>query len=218
MIAALTEVVARRRHNDARGDLLDALLAGEEPPLTDVQIAQTLAICLDSALQTTGAAAAWVLSTMSTLAPEEQSQLADEDKAIAFVKEVLRHTPVMAGLNRTTPSSTQLGDFAVAAGTEVIASVEGLHHMPEHWTHDPDDFAPQRWTAEQPHDPGAYLPYGAGRRVCLGMHLANVALVELARVSAEEHLISGPPQGEIYRDNLNWPTNFPLRIEQRPAI
>ena len=59
----------------------------------------------------------------------------------------------------------------------------------------PDEFRPQRWEQNPP--AWAYLPFGGGERLCLGMHLANLmleeALLYLLEVAPELQAVHGDP-------------------------
>ena len=46
----------------------------------------------------------------------------------------------------------------------------GLSHNPKYWTQ-PDEFVPDRWF-EPRHHPYAYMPFGAGPRLCIGQRFA----------------------------------------------
>jgi unspecific monooxygenase len=96
----------------------------------------------------------------------------------AFVHETLRVHPPAWLLGRDTTTSVTLGDHAVVpAGTAVLFSPYLLHHDPR-WWRDPEQFDPNRWLQPKPpHAPHAYLPFGAGPRVCLGAYLGLMILV-----------------------------------------
>ena len=59
----------------------------------------------------------------------------------------------------------------------------------------PGEFRPQRWDNNPP--AWAYLPFGGGERLCLGMHLANLmleeALLYLLDVAPELQAVHGDP-------------------------
>src|SRR4026207_2393383 len=60
----------------------------------------------------------------------------------------------------------------VAAGTDVIVSPWLLHRHRKLW-HDPERFQPERFAAGQgERDRFAYLPFGAGPRICIGQGFA----------------------------------------------
>ncbi len=88
-------LVARRRHEEPRGDLPggdlpDPLPAGDAPPLDDLEVAQTMVIALDSGMQTTGTAVAWVLTTMGGMTSDDQAACEDHRTAEHVIKEILR--------------------------------------------------------------------------------------------------------------------------------
>ena len=74
----------------------------------------------------------------------------------------------------------------IPAGTLLVCSIFALHRRPELWpsplVFDPERFLPERRKAIEP---GAYAPFGAGPRLCMGNHFAlaegAVMLSTLAR-------------------------------------
>lgn len=215
VIEGLMSLVARRRHEEPRGDLLDALLAGDAPPLDDLEVAQTMAIALDSGMQTTGAAVAWVLTTVGGMTSDDQAACEDHRTAEHVIKEILRHTPVIAGLNRTSSRDATVGGCPAPQGTELVVAVEGMHRRASLWSEDPTVFDPTRWARPRPHTRGAYLPYGAGPRVCLGMHLANTVLGELVTLLGRWYEVDASASPRPRRDNLCWPRGYPVTITPR---
>ena len=56
-------------------------------------------------------------------------------------------------------------------GTEIIMSVQSIHHQEEHWP-DPYTFNPDRFAPGKKIEPFTYLPFAAGPRKCIGKHFA----------------------------------------------
>jgi cytochrome P450 len=85
--------------------------------------------------------------------------------------EVLRLYPAGWIGSRVTARDTVAAGVALPAGTMVLYSPYLTHRDPRLWP-DPGTFAPDR--DERP--AWGYLPFSAGRRTCLGAHLARLML------------------------------------------
>ena len=51
-----------------------------------------------------------------------------------------------------------------------------LHRHPDFWE-EPDAFKPERMEDVSKQHPGAFMPFGAGKRICIGM---NFAMLEVS--------------------------------------
>ena len=95
----------------------------------------------------------------------------------AFISEVMRIRPI-APLNvpHKTIVNTELGGHRIKKDTTVMMPVIHFLKDPEIWA-DPEEFKPDRFLTEDGKynaKPNNYfLPFSAGRRVCLGEKLAN---------------------------------------------
>uniref|UniRef100_A0A8C5KUI0 Cytochrome P450, family 27, subfamily b, polypeptide 1 n=1 Tax=Jaculus jaculus TaxID=51337 RepID=A0A8C5KUI0_JACJA len=94
----------------------------------------------------------------------------------AVVKEVLRLYPVVPGNSRVPDKDIHVGDYVIPKNTLVslchYATSRDLSQFPE-----PNSFHPARWLGEGPAPhPFASLPFGFGKRSCMGRRLAELEL------------------------------------------
>ncbi|MBN9510785.1 MAG: cytochrome P450 [Alphaproteobacteria bacterium] len=107
----------------------------------------------------------------------------------AVVSEALRLFPPAFTLVRQARQADRAGDIAIPRGAVVMVAPWVLHRHRRLWT-DPDAFVPERFLPGATPPPRfAYLPFGAGPRVCVGAQfaLAEAALV-LARLMQAFHV------------------------------
>lgn len=88
-------------------------------------------------------------------------------------KESLRLIPPVPSIPRRALKDFHFGGYRIPAGTFVNISPSHTHHMAEYWP-EPDRFDPLRFTPEavrQRHK-YAWVPFGGGAHMCLGLHFA----------------------------------------------
>lgn len=189
--AAVDELVyaqiAERRADPAaaeRDDVLSVLLGATDEDgrgLDDETLRDELMTLLLAGHETTATALAWAVERL-VRHPEAMRRLVDEldeDPAggpylDAVVKETLRVRPVIGDVGRKLGAPAEIGGHRLPAGTMVAPAVATVHLDRDAYG-DPAAFRPERWLDESP--PGqAWIPFGAGRRSCLG---AGFALFEM---------------------------------------
>jgi cytochrome P450 len=98
-------------------------------------------------------------------------------------QEALRLHPPVWTLARRALAPWPLDDLVIPAGAEVLISPWLLQRSPALWR-DPLDFVPERFDPLSPRHEAvcaqAWLPFGLGRRKCLGERLALRIIVTLA--------------------------------------
>ena len=94
------------------------------------------------------------------------------------VEETLRLYPAAPVLiTRRLIRPIRLGPWHLPARTMVVLPVQLMHHDPR-WFPEPHAFRPERFGPEAPEIPrGAWMPFGAGPRACLGQHLAMTEML-----------------------------------------
>lgn len=100
----------------------------------------------------------------------------------ATIREAMRLYPPTPNLFfRCAVRDVQIGGWHVAKGASVNVPVWHVHHDGR-WFANPEAFQPERFMPNAPDIPrGAYMPFGAGPRVCIGQHLA---MIEMALIAA----------------------------------
>ncbi len=100
----------------------------------------------------------------------------------AVMNEVLRLYPPAYILARETIEPCQIGGYELARGSTVVLS-QWITHRDARYFDDPEAFRPERWLdgLADRLPAGAYFPFGAGPRRCVG---EGFALLEAAIVTA----------------------------------
>jgi cytochrome P450 len=181
--------------------VLDLLAA--QPELTARQKRDQVMTLLLAGHETTAMALTWAVAAIdqapavrADLEAEWAANQADLPLTTAVLAETLRLWPPSWMFSRRVLEPVQLGGRTVPVGTMCLVSPALLHRDPRWWT-EPDQFRPDRWLRRGPgeaarFDPkapgqprGAYLPFGAGPRMCIGEQFAwseaAVMLAELGR-------------------------------------
>jgi cytochrome P450 len=110
------------------------------------------------------------------------------------IQEVMRLYPAVWLLPRIATEQDTITGWHVPAGADVVLCPYTLHRHPEFWDH-PDTFDPTRFdpgkTASRPRY--AYIPFGAGPRVCVGSTLGLMeATIVIATITRDLRLTTTP--------------------------
>ena len=124
----------------------------------------------------------------------------------AWVKETLRLYPVVFALPRMLTEDLILSGYRVPAGTEIDIAYYAMGRN-EKLFDDPNCFKPERWLRNERNrmqdipDPFASLPFGFGKRMCIGRRLAELELyLILSRIIQEFRI--GYPENEVVEPAL----------------
>jgi cytochrome P450 len=134
------------------------------------------------------------------------------------VQEAMRLYPPVWALPRRALEADEIGGYPVPAGAEVMISPYTLHRHPGFWD-EPNQFRPERFAADAPPLPHryAYIPFGAGPRVCVGSHLgmleATLVAAMVARRFRFEYAGPGDPVPEAML-SLRARGGLPVRVLQ----
>jgi cytochrome P450 len=215
VVATVLERHAARPLDDA--DLLGALMSGTRDELGSVDLRQLrdeVMTLLFAGFETTANALTWAFVLLDT-APEVTARLqAEVDQVLggavptaehlprlaytrAVIEETLRLRPPVWAIPRVAVRDDEVGGYRVPSGTLVIVVPYVTHRHPDFWT-EPDTFDPSRFLPGRRRDISrwAYLPFGGGKRNCLGQHFALMeATLVLAMLASrtELHRSGGAP-------------------------
>lgn len=187
----LIRTIDRRRSLDGQ-DALTVL--ARSPALSTEQVIGHAHILLAAGHETTTTLATWVLHTiyqrpevLASILPEASgAEVTIERIRSAYalarvVDEVSRMWTPTGVVPRRAVRDTEFGGYTIPAGTPVLLCIAGGHRLPSAFPQ-PDEFAPTRFDAPRGKrdTPYAFVPFGAGPRVCIGLHFAQVEVKSLA--------------------------------------
>jgi cytochrome P450 len=197
-------------------DLLDLLLAAgnDEQPLGREEIQNEVMTLVLAGHETTANTLTWALTLLSRypaarerLAAEVGDVVGDRDPhptdieglqwTQAVISETLRLYPPAWTVERDAAEDDDIAGIRVVAGNTVAISPYLLHRNPEFWPNpegfDPRRFLPENVSSRQKY---AFVPFGGGRRICVGAGLAQLeatlALAVLTQ-SARVDLVATAP-------------------------
>lgn len=192
--AIIAAVIAERRATRAvANDVLGALLAAEgEAALDDGVIRDQLITLLAAGYGTTAVALTWALYLLSehprvaaTLRAELRRVLAGQPPAVDDLErlpylnqvwnETLRLYPPVWAIGRYCHQGVDIAGYRIPAGTLLLLSPWVTHRLPDLFK-DPCRFIPERFDPEhgEAHPPHAFIPFGAGPRICIGGSFATL--------------------------------------------
>ncbi len=196
----------RRASGQDTGDLLSMLVAARDEDgsaMTDRQLRDEILTFLLAGHETTAVSMSWTWYLLSQN-PEVERKLHEELSQVLngrtprfedlphlpytdkVVKESMRLFPPAWSLARTAAKTTEIAGFAIPAGANVVMSQWIMHRDPRFFEQ-PEQFNPDRWTAEavQRLPKFAYFPFGGGPRLCIGASFAimeaNLILATIAQ-------------------------------------
>ena len=133
-------------------------------------------------------------------------------------KEALRLKPPVPSMPRRAVRDFTFKGYAIPAGTQLGINPVFTHHMPEIWP-DPERFDPMRFTddAQRGRHRFAWVPFGGGAHMCIGLHFAYMQAKCFARHFLQNLTVSMEPG---YTSNWQmWPIPKPrdgLRVTLSP--
>jgi cytochrome P450 len=182
-------LIEERRATGAQDadDVLALLLAAEHEdgsPMSPAELRDELMTALVAGHETTASQLAWAFMLLAreprvlTRLRVELDAGEDESYLTATINEVMRHRPVLINAEpRLVKQPVRIGGVEYPPGVILIANAYLVHHDPDIYP-DPYAFRPERFLERAP---GTYtwLPFGGGRRRCLG---ASFAMLEMKLV------------------------------------
>jgi cytochrome P450 len=181
----------RRASGQDRGDLLSMLLATQDEEggtMTDKQVRDEVMTLFLAGHETTANAMAWTLYLLAKT-KEARARVEEEIDALdrtpsyedlkhlpfvlAALKEAMRLYPPAYMLARRAVARVEIGGHVVPKNTLVLVNVLGIHHRADLWP-EPEAYRPERLLGDREKQLPrcAYMPFGAGSRICIGNHFA----------------------------------------------
>ncbi|MBV9257628.1 MAG: cytochrome P450 [Ktedonobacteraceae bacterium] len=183
----------RRTSSQERNDFLSILLnaQGEDGShMTNEQIGDEALILFAAGHETTATALTWawyVLATHPDIYEKMQqevdtvlqgrtptySDLAQLPYTLQVFKETMRLYPPAYGFVRVALRDQKIVGYSISKGQTVIISPYTMHRNAGYFS-DPETFDPERFAPENEKKLPrlAYMPFGAGPRICIGNHFA----------------------------------------------
>jgi len=177
------EEIARRRAEPGgeRNDVLSLLLHARDEQgaaMTDVELRDELITLLTAGHETTATALAWTFERLvrhPRVMDRLRDELDDPDEAYldAVARETLRVRPVVVDAPRLLAGPLELGDYEIPAGWYVAPAISTVQHD-DSAVERPNEFLPERFLEGTLRD--GWIPFGGGKRHCVGSHLALLEL------------------------------------------
>ena len=205
-------VQTRRASGESRDDLLSVLVAasdeGSGARMSDRQLRDEMMTLFLAGHETTATALTWTWYLLSRH-PDVEAKLADELRRVLagrapsasdlpdlpytemIMREAFRLYPPAPAVGREPIEDVAIAGYDVPKGSQVIVHTYAMQHDQRFFA-DPDRFDPERfapgWEDRVPRY--AYLPFGAGPRVCIGNGFALMEARLILATVAQHYKLS----------------------------
>lgn len=220
-LADLREVISelideRSARADMGDDLLGLMMSAKDEEtgatMTRQQIGDELMTFMLAGHETTSNALAWTWRRLSLNPAARERLFAEVDTVLgdripdmddmeqlpwtrACVEESMRVDSPVWTVGRQALEEDEVLGYRIPKGASVMVLISMIHRDPRVWPnpegYDPSRFLPENAKGRPRH---AYMPFGAGRRVCLGSTFATVEATLLAAMLSR-HLRFDLPRG-----------------------
>jgi len=237
MVASAIDARQKVQHG-TQDDLLDYMLRAQDPEtgrqMSSQDLLHNMQFFIVAGHETTALALSWALYLLAThpdwqqaAGAQARAQIGDspataEDIAhmpliTAVLDETMRLYPPVGVLARNVLRPDQIYDRPVAPGQTVFLNIYAMHRHRELWQQ-PDTFDPGRFLSQDDRpDRYAYLPFGAGPRICVGANFAMMqAQIILATLLARFAFSpAGPPPVPVMHMTIRPDPGVDLTIRPR---
>jgi cytochrome P450 len=246
MDAAIYRMIAERQKNlaDAPSDLLTRLIAAKDPEdgaaLSAKEVRDEVITIFMAGHETTAVTMTWVWYLLSQQPAEEARLHAELDAVLGgrtpaaedlpnlpytrmVIEEAMRLYPPAPGVStRVALKDDAICGVTVRAGTQILIAPWVLHRHHRLWD-DPLRFDPERFSPERSEGRPrfAYMPFGAGPRVCIGAALAMTEATLILAVLAQGYcprLAEGQKVRLRSRITLFPSGGMPMTLERRTPV
>ena len=202
--AAVNNVLEERiAHPTDSGDLLNVLFNADNGTWPRKRIRDEALTFMLAGHETTANAMSWFWYLMALNPDARDRMLAEIDDALsgrrptaadlarlpwttACVQESQRYFSAVWMIGRKAIEDDDFDGHHIRQGTTVLIPVHQIHHD-ERWWPDPETFDPTRFIGDAAKDRprSAYLPFGGGRRICIGQSFALMEMVLMTAIMSQ---------------------------------
>jgi len=214
----------RRKDPTERNDFLSILLQARDEdgkPMSDAQLMAECLTLFGAGHETTATALTWAWYLLCQH-PEHYQQVQQEVDSVLrgrtptyadlarlpyclqVFKETMRLYPPAYAFSRRALRDVEIDGYRIPKGWVVLIAPHTLHRRAEYFP-EPEQFNPERFTPEREKQLPryAYLPFGAGPRICIGMYFAMMEGHLLLATFAQRTRFSLVPGQSIIPDPIH---------------
>ena len=232
-------MIAARKRDGHKDDLLSMLLEARDDDgasMSDIQVRREAQTMIAAGHETTSSALTWTFYLLSQHSHVERA-LHDELTRVLggrtatmedmpnlvytrqVLDEAMRLYPPVWATGRDAIDDDNINGYIVKRGSGINIPIWSIHRSPQYWT-DPLTFKPERFAPDNAAalTKGAYLPFGAGPRQCIGSLFALTEAVLILATVAQRHSLRLKPGHPVEPDpvlTLNAKFGMPMTLHAR---
>lgn len=214
--AAVNAVLDERlAHPTTDADLLNVLFSADGGSWPRQRIRDEALTFMLAGHETTANAMSWFWYLMALHPGARDRMLAEVDEVLgdrrptaddlarlpwttACLQESQRYYSAVWIVAREAVADDQVAGHHIRRGTTVIIPIHHIHHD-ERWWPEPEKFDPTRFLGEagKGRPRSAYLPFGGGRRICIGQSFALMEMVLMAAIMSRNFVFDLAPDSRV---------------------